>query len=162
MEEKRRYKKSKLSHYLAARRLVSKRCRVLCWRLIRSVSRTQSMRRLVARFLLLIAFAGNLFPLAMAATIAPRHACCIRKAAHPCHGSANSESDHLVISSSSCCRQDCSRAVTTSHSANLGARNVGFSYNQIRDGVVLASSLVPSLASRGIQSTRAPPQLSIA
>jgi hypothetical protein len=46
-----------------------------------------NMRRLTARLLLLFALAGTFVPPALAATAAPPHACCIRKAAHQCHGS---------------------------------------------------------------------------
>ena len=71
------------------------------------------MRRLTATLLLLFALLGNLIPLALAATADPPHACCVRKAVHPCHGSAPAESESLTIRNTSYCHQDCCRATVT-------------------------------------------------
>src|SRR5258708_9977652 len=87
----------------------------------------QNMHRFVARFLLSFALAGNFVPLVLAATTAHRHACCVRKTAHPCHGSAASEANQLVICISSCCRQDCSRGVTFSQKASPGPHSITMS-----------------------------------
>src|SRR5579863_3445615 len=76
------------------------------------------MHRLTARLLLLFALAGTFVPLALAATAAPAHACCRRKAAHPCHDSAGAESEQLAIRGTGCCSHDCCRAVTTSQWAS--------------------------------------------
>lgn len=76
------------------------------------------MQRLIARFLLLVALVGNLGPLAVAAAIAPPHACCVRKAVHHCHSVAVSESDQLIIRDAGCCNHDCCRAVTTARWAH--------------------------------------------
>ena len=75
-----------------------------------------NMRRLTARLLLLFALAGTFVPPALAATAAPPHACCIRKAAPQCHGS-RPEADQRTVHSTSCCNQGCGRGVTTSWSA---------------------------------------------
>src|ERR1700722_1518903 len=75
-----------------------------------------NMRRLTARLLLLFALSGTFVPPALAATAAPPHACCIRKAAPQCHGSGP-EADQRTVHSTSCCNQGCGRGVTTSRSA---------------------------------------------
>jgi len=75
------------------------------------------MQRLTARLLLIFALAGNFIPLALAATIASAHACCIRKA-HHCHDSALAESKQIAARTTGCCNHDCCRAVTTSQWAD--------------------------------------------
>jgi len=67
------------------------------------------MQRRTAKLLLLFAMVGTFVPLALAATAAPPHACCIR-AAHKCHAMAG-ESDQLAIGSTGCCNHDCCRAL---------------------------------------------------
>lgn len=116
------------------------------------------MRRLTATLLLLFALAGNIVPLALAATADPPHACCIRKAVHPCHGAASTESESLEIRRAACCNRDCCRATaarwaqTQVHLATLATPGVN----------ARALSPYPNrhcanlLASR---STRAPPAL---
>jgi hypothetical protein len=120
------------------------------------------MHRLTARILLLFALAGTFVPLALAATAAPPHACCRRKAAHPCHDSAAIESDQLAIRSAGCCNHDCCRAVTTSQWANpQPGITASFAPNvdaQIRD----PHPASPASELSASQSTRAPPQISIA
>jgi hypothetical protein len=121
-----------------------------------------SMHRVVARFLLLTALAGNLIPLALAATIAPRHACCVRKAVHPCHGSTASGSEQLVVTNSGCCQQDSGRALATSHNACPSPQGwTRVAPTECRRSVD-AQSETPAAARRTLQSTRAPPQISIA
>jgi hypothetical protein len=118
------------------------------------------MQRLTARLLLLFALAGNFLPFALAATSASPHACCIRKSAHPCHSSA--ETQGLSIGSRSCCSQDCSRAVTTSQSAQPRSPIAALAQLTVSASVAdqdHVASLAEFLASR---SARAPPQLSIA
>src|SRR5579864_399055 len=80
-------------------------------------SSTESMHRLSARFLLMFAFVGTFLPLASVATAAPPHACCIRKAAHQCHGSLG-DGNELTVRSTGCCSHDCCRGVRTSQSAH--------------------------------------------
>ena len=124
-------------------------------------SSTESMQRLTAKFLLLFALVGTFLPLASAATAAPPHACCIRKAAHQCHGSLGDASERHVRSTS-CCNHDCCRGVRTSQSAHpptsllsLFARNIGARVIDL-DVETPATELLAS------QSSRAPPQISIA
>jgi hypothetical protein len=119
----------------------------------------KSMQRLTARFLLLFAIVGAFVPLVLAAAVPP-HACCIRQAAHQCHGSF-AATDQRAVRDTSCCRQDCCRAVRTSYSAHpqptlpsvltrhLNARILDFHAE---------ASAADLLAS---QSPRAPPQVSI-
>src|SRR5579859_4090562 len=117
------------------------------------------MHRLVARLLLSVALAGNVIPLALAVTTAPRHACCVRKAAHSCHGSSATDADQLAIRNSGCCRQDCSRAVAFSK-VGLGPQSAGFYSPSGHDRLAAAESLAPVRTRRTRQSTRAPPRLS--
>src|SRR5271169_3819487 len=84
------------------------------------------MHRLTARLLLFLALVGNLVPLALAATAAPPHACCLRKGVHHCQDSLTAESEQLVIRDASCCNHDCCRAVTTSQSAHPQSRAAAF------------------------------------
>src|ERR1700678_964212 len=104
-------------------------------KLVSSEHREFSMHRPIAKFLLLLALVGNLAPLALAATAAPLHACCVRKAAHHCHDSLTSEqiseTGQLALHDTSGCNRDCCHAVTTARwahaqSATLAsfARNV--------------------------------------
>jgi len=119
------------------------------------------MQRLTARFLLLLALAGTFVPLALAATAAPEHDCCLRKGVHQCHGSAP-ESDQSTIRDTSCCHHDCCRAVTTSQWAHAQPPvTAGFAQ---RIEARLAESRAESPAAKlfSPQSTRAPPQISIA
>lgn len=117
------------------------------------------MQRLTARFLLLFALVGTFVPLALAATAAPLHACCLRKTAHQCHGT---EADQRAVRGTGCCTHDCCRAVTTSQSAHpqpasstAFAQSVEARIDELHAGIA-AKKLLPS------QSPRAPPQVSIA
>src|SRR5260221_1486947 len=120
-----------------------------------------TMQRLTARFLLLFALAGTLVPLALAATAAPPHACCIRKAAHPCHG-ASLEADRRIVRGLGCCNHDCCLAVTTSQWAHAAQSLLSASVPQVDAHVDQARTGSPATELLASQSTRAPPQISIA
>jgi hypothetical protein len=119
------------------------------------------MHRLTARLLLLFALVGNLAPLALAATAAPSHACCVRKAAHHCHDSANSESDQLAIRNAACCNHDCCRAVTSPLWAHAPSP-VGTLEIPVETRPGQPDLVFPDTNVSRFQSTRAPPQISIA
>jgi len=113
----------------------------------------------------MFALIGTFVPLALAATAAPLHSCCPRKSAHQCHQPANAaadESDQRTIHGAGCCNHDSCRAVTTSQWADpqpslapLYAPNVEGCIAVSHAGA-LATELFAS------QSTRAPPQVSLA
>ena len=118
------------------------------------------MQRLTARFLLLLGLVGSFLPIALAATAATPHACCIRRAVHQCHGSF-SLSDDRAVRSSNCCNHDCCRGVHVSQSARphpslptiaLKA-DIRFAHSQTE---AVSTFLLTT------QSSRAPPQISIA
>jgi hypothetical protein len=120
------------------------------------------MHRLTARVLVFFALVGIFVPLALAATAAPPHACCRRKAAHPCHDSVAIESDQLAIRNAGCCNHDCCRAVTTSQWANpQPGMTAGFAPNKDAQ-TTDPHPTTPASDLSASQSTRAPPQLSIA
>jgi len=119
------------------------------------------MQRLTARFLLLFALVGTLVPLVLAATAAPPHACCIRKAAHQCHGSFT-ESDQRAIQSTSCCNHNSSRAVNTSRAAHLEPGLASAFAQNVEVGIVESRSDASAVKSLSSQSPRAPPQVSLA
>jgi hypothetical protein len=115
------------------------------------------MQRTIARLLLLFALAGNLIPLALAATVSPLHACCLRKA-HHCHNLPSSDTSPAV-SSTDCCSHGCCGVITTSRWAypQLHIRSVRGTLVAsflIESAVVTPSSQLPNL-----QSSRAPPAL---
>jgi hypothetical protein len=70
----------------------------------RDAGGTGNMHRLTARILLLFVLVGNFVPLALAVAAGQGHACCVRKAAHPCHGGAIADSSRLSIHDAGCCR----------------------------------------------------------
>jgi len=116
------------------------------------------MQRLIARFLLMFALVGTFVPLSLAVTTARPHACCIRKAVHQCHGS---EPGQRTIGSTSCCSHDGGRAVTS--------RSVHVQSPLTLDGPVSLNTRIaestlrdPATKLYTSQSTRAPPQVSIA
>jgi hypothetical protein len=116
------------------------------------------MHRLIARFLLLFAFAGNLAPLALAATTAaPSHACCLRKGVHRCHESARSESIDLIIRATGCCHQDCCRAVTTARWARAQQAAGCVIAGNVEAYFVHQNLVAPNTEVSRFQSTRAPP-----
>jgi hypothetical protein len=116
----------------------------------------QSMQRTIARLLLLLAVAGNLIPLALAATAVPPHACCIR-ASHHCHNSAISNSQQPEFRSTCCCRQGCGHAVTTAQWADpkTPTAPVGTPVVNSRVTPWHSAALLGEVLTR--QSTRAPP-----
>jgi len=87
---------------------------------------TGSMHRLTARFLLLFAVVGNFVPLAVASAAEQPHACCLRKAAHPCHGAgradAIADSSRPDVRDAGCCHHDCCRGVATAQWAHPQSR----------------------------------------
>lgn len=115
------------------------------------------MRRLTATSLLLFALSGNLIPLALAATADPPHACCVRKAVHPCHGSESTESESLTIRSAACCHRDCCRA-TTARWAWTQVELATVATPVVNARVVSPCLDRPSAELFEFCSTRAPPQ----
>jgi hypothetical protein len=118
------------------------------------------MHRLTARFLLLIALVGTFVPLALAATAAPEHACCLRNGVHQCHGSAP-ESDQRSIRDS-CRYHDGCRAVTSSQWAHAQPTTTAALLQDIKARVPESRIASPDAKRFSSQSTRAPPQISIA
>ncbi|HUO24787.1 MAG TPA: hypothetical protein VMU61_03915 [Candidatus Aquilonibacter sp.] len=116
------------------------------------------MQRTIARLLLLFAVAGNLIPLALAATAVPPHACCIR-ANHHCHNSALSDSRQPEFRSTCCCRQGCGHVVVTAQWAHpqTPAAPVGAPAVNSRLTPGQSPALFAEVLTR--QSTRAPPSL---
>jgi hypothetical protein len=119
------------------------------------------MHRLTARFLLLFALAGTFAPLALAATAVPPHACCLRKAAHQCHGSGP-ESDQRAIQDACCCNHDCGRAATTSQWASPRPWTTSAIARNVAARIAESCSSIPPSELLASQSTRAPPPVSIA
>jgi len=115
------------------------------------------MHRLTARFLLIFALAGNVIPLALAATAPPPHACCVRKVASHCHESAASESNQPSIRASGCCSHDCCRAVITAQWANPQPRAEGPFAKNVNAHVARPQADSPILEVSNFQSGRAPP-----
>jgi hypothetical protein len=120
------------------------------------------MHRWIARFLLLVAFAGNLAPLALAATAAPPHACCVRKAVHPCHNSLAAETGQLVIRASDCCNHNCGRAVIPVRWARAQPPVATSFAQDVEAYLRQLSPASPNTELCRFQSTRAPPHFSIA
>jgi hypothetical protein len=81
-------------------------------------SPADSMQRITARFLLLIALVGTMVPVAIEAKATPRHACCVRKGSHHCHESGQEPSEQPVLADVGCCNHNCCRAVTSSQWAH--------------------------------------------
>jgi len=119
------------------------------------------MQRLTAKFLLLFALAGSFVPLALAATAAAPHACCIRKA-HHCHDSEGQaeESEKLIVRAADCCNHDCCRAVTTPQWAHPQPRMTAISAQKFDAQIAESTPTTPAPQRSESQSTRAPPQLS--
>jgi hypothetical protein len=121
------------------------------------------MQRVIARFLLLFALVGTFVPLALAITAAPPHACCLRKAVHQCHGSdADANIDQRVVRSSACCNQQSCRAVTTPRSAYPQATLSAAFAQTVKAVVIWSCAETAATKFFATQSTRAPPQVSIA
>lgn len=96
----------------------------------------------------------------LAATAAPPHACCIRKAAHQCHGSGP-EADQRTVHSTSCCNQGCGRGVTTFRSASPESSLAVAVADHVDVRLADLSAQNPSAVLFSSQSTRAPPRVSI-
>jgi hypothetical protein len=140
--------------------LAPRRDSVLCFPHPGVLNHGKPMQRLTARFLLLFAIVGTFVPLAIAVATPPQHACCLRQAAHQCHGSG-SETDQRSIRTTGCCNHDCCRAVTTSRSAHPQF-SLGPPVAQAVDARIVESSVdTPSTDRFSTQSTRAPPPVSI-
>jgi hypothetical protein len=120
------------------------------------------MHRLTARLLLLFALVGTFVPLALAVSAAPPHACCVRKAAHQCHGSTIPESDQPSVRSPGCCNHDCCRAVTTRQSAHPQQSATSIVAGNVDFRIAAAQARTPASDVFASQSTRAPPSVSIA
>jgi len=118
-----------------------------------------TMQGWTARFLLLFALAGTFVPLALAATAAPPHACCLRKAPHQCHGS---DADQRSVRSTACCNHDCCRAVTTSQCAHPQPSLASAGAHFVASRIAESPASVPATERFASQSTRAPPQISLA
>jgi len=133
---------------------------VLCWPHA-GVLFDATMHRLTARFLLLFALVGSFAPLALAMTAATPHACCLRMAAHQCHGS-RPESGQRTIYDANCCNHDWRRAVTTSQWANPRPRTASATAQNIEARIVESHPDSPATKFFSSRSTRAPPPVSLA
>ena len=120
------------------------------------------MQRLTARLMLLFALVGTFAPLALALTTAPAHACCIRKSPHQCHSAPGAETDQVAAHSTSCCNQDCRRAVTTSGWANPQSVQTAVFARNISSHVTESHPSFLATHLRSSRSPRAPPYFSIA
>jgi hypothetical protein len=116
-----------------------------------------TMHRLTAKLLLLFALVGNLAPLALALTTANPHACCVRKAAHPCHDSAISKANQLDLRDARCCNHDCCRAVTTARWAQAQPSIPACFVHKVAARLGDTTPLAPTTEISRFQSTRAPP-----
>jgi hypothetical protein len=119
------------------------------------------MPRLTARFLLLFALVGTVAPPALAAIAAPSHNCCVRKGVRQCHGSSP-ESDQHSIRNTSCCNRDGCRAATTPQWAHAQPRMRAPLAQIVEARISESRSGAPTTKLFSSQSTRAPPQVSIA
>lgn len=118
------------------------------------------MQRLTARLLVLFALVGNILPLALAATSAPAHACCVRKT-HHCHESASvestvPESERPSIHAAEC-GHECCRAASTSQWARLQSPASLLTIENVEARVADLHPAAPTVALAASQSTRAPP-----
>jgi len=120
------------------------------------------MHRWIARFLLLLTLAGYVSPLARAATAAPAHACCIRKAVHRCHDSQSSEAEQLVIHDAACCNNNCGRSVVTARWAPAQRPATAPFAPGIESYLCPGNPFFPKTNRSGFLSTRAPPYSPIA
>jgi hypothetical protein len=122
----------------------------------RNAGATGNMHRLTARFVLLFVLVGNFVPLALAVAAGQAHACCVRKAAHPCHGGGIAESSRLTIHDASCCNHDCCRAVTTAHWAHPQPRTASLC-REVVSRVEEVRKNSPVKESFALRPTRGPP-----
>jgi hypothetical protein len=114
---------------------------------------------MTARFLLLFALLGTFVPLALAATAAPPHACCIRKAAHlhQCHGA---DPEQRVVRSTECCNRGHHSAVTTSGLAHPQPLLTSVFAHHAATRVFDSPAELPAGKSLTTKIPRAPPQVS--
>jgi hypothetical protein len=117
------------------------------------------MQRLTARLLLLFALAGNFLPVALAATAAPPHACCIRKT-HKCHEAASAQSEAALTARNCCINHDCGRALTKSQSAATVPPAAPVFTASVETHATALFTSAPPLRIAVSQSPRAPPTLS--
>jgi hypothetical protein len=123
------------------------------------------MQRLTARSLLLFALIGTLVPPVLAVTAAAAHSCCLRKSAHRCHQPASAtaaESDQRSIHGAGCCNHDCCRAVTTAHWADPRPSLAPIVAPKVEGCIAASDSRAAVNELLASQSTRAPPQISVA
>lgn len=119
------------------------------------------MQRLTARFLLMFALIGTFVPLALTVTATPLHSCCLRKAAHQCHQPAG-ESDQRSIHGAGCCTHNFCRALTASYWADPQPPLTPLFPQDEQGRVAISHNQIPASELFASQSTRAPPQLSLA
>jgi hypothetical protein len=135
-----------------------------------------NMKRLTARFLLLVLFAGTLAPFA-AASAPMQHEHCARKpladrmegtppchhhaAAEPSHGAVSSgpSSNHTIHSNSCCTGHECCRSMVRSQWAQVGPRTILQQSGRAADRVAFPQEQVRSLDLPAYHSVRAPPIL---
>jgi hypothetical protein len=120
------------------------------------------MHRWIARYLLLVALVGTFGPLARAATTAPPHACCVRKALHHCHDSGGLETEQLVIRGTDCCNHECCRAVTSARWAHARPSAAASFAQNVEAYLDRSTPVSPNTEVSSFQSARAPPLFSIA
>ncbi|MFZ0320186.1 MAG: hypothetical protein WAL56_13775 [Candidatus Sulfotelmatobacter sp.] len=119
---------------------------------------TSTYRR-IAGLLLLTLLASNLGPLAPAGTAASPHACCLRKAVHRCHDSAEGLSDaaEFVIRDGTCCGHGCCRAFVVIQCAYRQPESAAFFLGTISARMARAQEFSIAIAYAKFQSSRAPP-----
>ena len=135
-----------------------------------------TMKRLTARFLLLVLFAGTLAPFA-AASAPMQHEHCARKpladrteSTPPCHHHAAADPSHEsavsgpssndTIRSNSCCTgHECCRSMARSQWAQVGPRTILQQSGRAADRVAFLQEQVRSLDLPAYHSVRAPPIL---
>src|ERR1700737_852614 len=117
----------------------------------------ETMHRLPAKLLLLLALAPNFIPPALAGTAPPPHACCTRKAANHCHESAASELNQPSVRSRGCCNHDCCRAAITAQWAYAPPRAEDPFVKKVENHVPSSRLDSPTIEVSEFQSSRAPP-----
>jgi len=120
------------------------------------------MHRWIARYLLLVALVGTFGPLVRAATTAPPHACCVRKALHHCHDSVGAEAEQLEIRDAGCCGNSCNRAVVTLRWAHARCSAATSVAQNVEAYLGQSTAVSPKTKITSFQSTRGPPNTSIA
>jgi hypothetical protein len=114
------------------------------------------MHRLTARFLIVLALVGNLAPIALSAAAPPR-SCCFRKGVHHCQDSLTIETEQPVIRDASCCKGDCSRAITTNQSAYTQPLPIASFSRKVEAYLGRLNLISHNAEVSRFQSTRAPP-----